>query len=386
MNEILLEYYAGKSKELIRCESYLEDIRRQILQDNENEINIFRKRSVYRSFPANEKLEKELADFFGFKQLKIYWGNSTGPNAGTIKPLSFQVTDNKSVVDKRAIKVHIMMNEELVTMSDMNARELLAILLREIGHNFYYCPIYVIGQIFFSVVTLPFGLLSRTIQVLIYKGVAAIDDILKKYVPVVGNAIQLYKHTLAEINGIVKPFSFPRLIATIPQRIASITLNPISVITGYGDEKGADSFAAKYGYGSDLVSALHKLDHPPKMISSKIYKNSETITVLDDFTNLIIDLIGSMTLDPHPNTNQRAQSLLKKLKADLTKADYPIEMKRDLEKEIARMEKVCETVTDSLRPDGLQVRKSWYTVIDKITEGHSDIREIFNFYYDSYRF
>lgn len=202
----------------------------------------------------------------------------------------------------------------------------------------------------------------------------------------VNNVITLWRHTMGELQYLLKPLMIHQLLTTIPMKLSNVTRNPITIITGYGEEKGADSFAAKYGYGADQISALHKMEHPPKIIGSKVYKTNNTTALIDDLVTLIFDIISGMMLDPHPNNNQRAQSILKKLKNDLKTNEYPIEMKKDLEREISRMEKACNVVTDSLRKDDVKLRKKWYVVIDNITKGHSDIRETFNFYYDSFRF
>ena len=89
-----------------------------------------------------------------------------------------------------------------------------------------------------------------------------------------------------------------------------------------------------------------------------------------------------MTLDPHPSNNQRAASMLKKLQKDLDSGDYPPEMKRDLQKEIDRMQKAFDTVNDSNVQSNVQIKKTWYEIMNQITKNHTDLREIFNFYFE----
>ena len=47
MNEILLEYYQGRPKELIKCEGYIREIIKLIREDHDG-INPMRSRQVYR--------------------------------------------------------------------------------------------------------------------------------------------------------------------------------------------------------------------------------------------------------------------------------------------------------------------------------------------------
>ena len=76
MNEILLEYYAGKPKEFIKCEGYLREIIKLIKEDHES-MNPIRNRNVYRDAEPCKKLEQELAKFFKVSEIKIYWNTGT---------------------------------------------------------------------------------------------------------------------------------------------------------------------------------------------------------------------------------------------------------------------------------------------------------------------
>ena len=59
-------------------------------------------------------------------------------------------------------------------------------------------------------------------------------------------------------------------------------------------------------------------------------------------------------------------------------------MEQDLIKEIERMEKACQTMHDN--KSNVELKKKWYTFIDKVTHGHSDIRELLNFYFNAFNF
>jgi hypothetical protein len=79
--------------------------------------------------------------------------------------------------------------------------------------------------------------------------------------------------------------------------------------------------------------------------------------------------------------------MLDKLKKDYAKGQYSPEAKKELEREIKRMEEAYENAVKlSVNEDGPNIRKGIYQVLDDITNGHSDLREVFNLYYDAYRF
>ena len=57
-------------------------------------------------------------------------------------------------------------------------------------------------------------------------------------------------------------------------------------------------------------------------------------------------------------------------------------MKRDLQKEIDRMQKMFDVVNDPNVKSNVEVRKAWYEIMNHITKNHTDVREIFNFYFE----
>ena len=103
---------------------------------------------------------------------------------------------------------------------------------------------------------------------------------------------------------------------------------------------------------------------------------------MHDFSVMTLELVSLMSLDPHPNDNQRAANILKKLKRDLATGDYPDGMKKDLENEIKRMEDIFAVCSKNASPSNIQIRQGWYDIINSITGNNSDLRQIFAFYYE----
>ena len=386
--EVLMEAYAGKPKEFIKCERLLQEIVDQIKKDNKDRSNVVRTRNVVKDYPANKELCKTLEDFFKVTKINIYWDSGMS-NAFTLKPSSFSIASNKGrYLDNRNcnLDVFIVIYEDLVVRCDLTAQELMAVILHEIGHNFYFCPIKLYSELILTIVTFPIGLIYKFIGKAIYKFAALTTDIIKQHFPLLYNIIDLYNYLLNTIYDYIKPLTVLRYGMSAIYRFVN---DPSFNLSGYGDEKGADSFAAKYGYGPEQASALQKMESPMNTHYAKqMSKRGENTgaSIMEDLCALSVDLVAGLTLDPHPNNNQRASSMLKKLEHDLETGDYPPEMKRSLENEIVRMRKAYEVINDPKFGGDVEIRKGWYKILDTATNGHSDLRELFNFYFDSFRF
>ena len=390
MNEILLEYYAGKPKEFIKCEGYLREIIKLIKEDHES-MNPIRNRNVYRDAEPCKKLEQELAKFFKVSEIKIYWNTGT-INAYTLPGFSFTAMDRRRnyLSGKfQNIRMYLCIYEDLVYKANLTEQELMAVILHEIGHNFYYCPITAGFELYYAVMSLGLGpiiaLISRALS---YQLPNLVADFIKKNLPMIANIEDAFSDIFANVNSIVSPFvGVGNLAFYLASRLLSIVRNPageiINSITGYGNEKAADSLAAKYGYGPEQASALHKMTLPENLIGSKMLKSMGPFgSIIDDTNKIMADIVYGMTLDPHPSNNQRAASMLKKLQKDLDSGDYPPEAKRDLQKEIDRMQKAFDVVNDSNVQSNVQIKKAWYEILNQITKNHTDLREMFNFYFE----
>lgn len=387
MNEILLEYYQGKTKELIKCESYLREIIKAANTDAKS--GIFGSNTLTKKNEWNNKLERELKNMFKAKDVNIYWQDDA-TNAMTLTPMAITIFDsNVNRLAGRPInrKITIVAYTDLITKANVNERELLALLLHEIGHNFYCCPIMFGFNLFALVVSSPVALLMAFLNNLIQKASYSITDFLKSELPLIYNIITGFSGFIIDISQFIKPVNY---LQSLAHRLSSYVANPlnlINVFTGYGWEKGADSFATMYGYGPDLASALRKMTISEKSIYGRVTSQGGTVaSIFVDLNELACDIIAMMMLDPHPSHNQRAAAMLTKLKKDLQTNAYPPEVKKDLQNEIERMEKIYKIVNTNGTKSNTQMRQNWYNFINTITKDHSDFRELFGFYYDSFLF
>jgi hypothetical protein len=195
----------------------------------------------------------------------------------------------------------------------------------------------------------------------------------------------MYSRFKVEYKELIKPFN-------VIDIMSGPLISPFNLLNGglsrYGEEKGADSFASKYGYGPELSSALRKCKNPKNTLyGSAVGATGKVGNVFGDIALIERDIVSMLLGNDHPNTNQRTASMLDKLEKDLSSGNYSPGAKKELEEEIKRMREAYDNVTLlSNNEDGPNIRKGIYTVVDDITNKHSDLREIFNFYNDEFRF
>ena len=375
----VIESYMGRTKELEQCEGYLKEIIELINKDRSTK-GVNKARTVYRDAEPCRKLEETLTKFFKVSEIKIYWKESS-INAGTFIDSRF-MSMQKLKSPKNGvypIKMHIIVNEQLVYYANLNERELMAVLLHEIGHNFYYNPLLIAGELLSVVLMPPLLLIKLTVTPLV-KFMDVIGDYVKREMPTIHNISASVSNFFIEWNDMSKlTNTIFRLYTVRPN------LNLLSVIGKYGDERGADTMCAKYGYGPEQATALNKMQSLKTTVGGQLREASGDLgDALNDTSELLLFLIAGISGDPHPNNNQRALVMLRKLERDLKDNAYPPEMKKDLEKEVVRMRKIYNTMNEH---DGnVKIKKAWYDAIGSISNGNSDLREIFDAFYTKYEF
>ena len=112
-------------------------------------------------------------------------------------------------------------------------------------------------------------------------------------------------------------------------------------------EKTADRFAAYYGYGTELSTALMKLTDTRGSTYSKymggidLQSAAREIPILGHYIGfcnfLTTEVFGIMT-DPHPTSMERGKDMLMTLKKDLKRSDISPKMRKQLSAEVAKME------------------------------------------------
>lgn len=382
----VMEAYAGRSKELIQCEKYMKEIVDTVMDEYHSGIlgpNLTSKRKINRSAAVCKKLESTLEKFFNVKEIKIYWDAGT-INAYTLTGMSTIIAVRNSKGDFSHAKFNINLYENLIYHAGLNEKEMMAVLLHEIGHCFYSSPFLVAGELL-AVVLCPPAILVLFLSTGLYKTKHAINDFIKTNFPVLKNFLNKFQNLKTEINNITRyTVVIPNLKAVVINMTNNIA-NPFAMFGRYGAERGADSFAAKYGYGEYLISALRKLETPENTVGGQLVKNTGAIGgFMKDYNNLMCDLFVMIQLDPHPSNDVRAQSTIRKLERDLKTGDYPPELEKELRNEINRTKQIYSTLHDN--GSNVKMKQAWYNMLNVVTHGHNDIREILNVFYEKYEF
>ena len=379
--DIVLEAYAGKSKELKSCEGYLREILDMIYEDYNDSITS--KIRVTREAEPCKKLERTLEKFFDVNDISIYW-NDGNINAYSLPSSSIVIASRNTKGDFSKAKFHIAIYKNLVYHAELNEKEILAVLLHEIGHCFYSSPFLIGGEIL-GYIQSPMEIVLNFIGSSIIKLGDKGDDYLNRKMPFIQRLFSKVSNLFIQINSVLKYTTFIPNPGIIIKNFMINMGNPLKMVGKYGGERGADSFATKYGYGSDLITALKKMGTPSNTAGGKMVSNLGGFgDLMSDYNGIICSLYSMLSLDPHPNIDIRANTMINKLERDLRTGDYPPELKKDLQKEINRLKSIYSTIYDN--ESNIEIKKAWYNMLNSITHGHSDLRELLDAFYTQYEF
>ena len=341
--EPVTEAYIGKTNNLKQVERELEKV---IIMVNEfSQINLDRAKFV-NSSSACQKAADLLSNEFG-TQIKLNFSPQTYANGGayayvTTTPFG-AIHTNKEFMKTGKIKSHervipifINVDFNLINKCQINAQELTAILLHEIGHNIrHITAIYSIANTiaFPAVVAMgtAYGILDRVFTHIVS-------------LPIISQFIKfnhMFNNMVEDITGnrhnipiaLFAVLSFPSMIIR--------RADPVSYIMGYQAERYSDSLAAAYGYGPDLSKALLKMSMGTSNTTYNKVINSNKVTAFADTMLLAMyDLLVILLLDPHPATAHRVKNTLNKLERDLATNKYPPEVKSQLKADIATLKEL----------------------------------------------
>ena len=141
MDNYVQEAYYGKLPEFDELESLFDSVIKKANKEGLNRCNP-------NKYPEQKKICKIFSKLFGFKETLFYWEPFYAANAYTYSLNVFMVyTDKKKLIQKRQDKgfydsSHSIILSVYITTGllhkNMSARELIAVILHEIGHNFDY--------------------------------------------------------------------------------------------------------------------------------------------------------------------------------------------------------------------------------------------------------
>ena len=152
--------------------------------------------------------------------------------------------------------------------------------------------------------------------------------------------------------------------------------NPIKLFRaflGYNDEKLSDSFATMYGYGPEIASGLMKMEYTPKT-------NMKIIEALQVVIYLPIEIL-TIPCDEHPTGVTRAVTQIKFLEDELLSETTDPEMKKQIQSDIKSIQNELEDLRKNKNNYSSKVNykiiSKWYSLVLYDLFG-GDIRELFS--------
>lgn len=314
---------------------------------------------------------------------------ANGANGGNTEYIQFD-KNHRGIRFKKDAKyaMRVFLGMELFEehgMHSLTGAEILAILLHEIGHNFYVGPIQELSSELIGMLgpaDLISGITGWIQYIILTDGTELIDtmipDSARKQLTVITNAI----------NTILRPFFAGQKIGNVILNIislpiimahaATIIFSNLSKITRsfikYDSEKYSDAFATSYGYGTELSTALEKISH----LTLPNVANPSIGLVLD-FLVAIYKIPLSFILallDEHPENNARLVNDIKYMEAAGEKITDP-KLKKEYVATMTKMNKLREDTKAYTGSNPLKLNSKIVSFIQDLTH-ISDFKDLFS--------
>ena len=380
--------YFGKNMSLIKAEKLISNMKESFTAMGRGSYNINEK--TYRE--NSDELEKILAKLFGFKNVYInksfigsYIKAVNIPNGGKIGAFtlchSSAFTMNEAFADN-IDKLHngikfkpnanvnciIMLDNTLFASNDVpelefTPPEILAIILHEVGHNFYsdrgrmvlsqlfltlLNPSYLMAWLSNEIINIPMMKLDveggdkvfHTPRDFIRKAFARWDS------SPIGRVVSDSITTISNLTPL-KLLLFPMMILLQAAAIAPV----INAYAKYDSEKYSDSFAAAYGYGADIATALIKMEdvYTSGAFAKMRFSDNTHVRNLGNFLRDVDYAIMlpfttlSQAVIPHPKTYARLMNNIKYLEDCSEYIDNP-RLRAEYKADVARLNKLKDSI------------------------------------------
>lgn len=339
--------------------------------------------------PESEMLEEVIKQCFGFRKVEVYWAHHA---SGGMRPYTFVGSKifhsgSKSFTagtkhpngfydERHELNVIIVMEQEPITICGLTGGEVTAILLHEIGHNFDFSPD-TMFEAWFNLYTSLFSDLGASALVRnfkaeyfrnIYKIMYNFDDMISKALPPIDQMRHALGSTFNKFAAFMKALLSPTIFIAAP---LSFLFSPLTYLQNYftrKKEEYADSFAATYGFGPELVTGLDKFDKLCVHGGKDLNKTNVFMSVLYDLSLCQIEIVRFCTGD-HGTPQTRTIKMIDKLEKDLAKSEYSPSVKVELKQQIEKMRSTYKDVVSLNETDRLIITSGFRQMIDNWFDG-----------------
>lgn len=374
-NQVLNEVYFGETPGIMRCFNAFSAWRSKYLMDRK----VYMMNSAAERDPLLGKFVAEIEREFGLYSYSIVILNGDSVNAFTF-PTFFNFNsklkgtdrvefgkDGYRFKDECKMSMLTCIYAGLFFNSDFTNREVFAIMLHEIGHNFQdvisdkmntvsQCAKlnklvlmimhFINGNMKSLLIPLfndkTIGFVSKTYNEM---NIGQKNSIISTANTIYG-AIRNTINIVSDLNTLfIPPLGILYGMGNVIKSTASsIIWTPFSRIHDYYGEIMADRFASYYGFGKDLASGLNKIDDQRKgggiksyLMRIPVYSHSQELILLP--LKFLLDIT-----DEHPADQSRYKSIVDGLKQDLKRPGISPKLKKQLEKDIEETEKSIDDI------------------------------------------
>lgn len=372
------EVYFGNTKGIEKLQTQLSIFRARCFKENK----FSRKENTYEELTQFNRIAEEV---FGFKTFALQIHMADYTNAFTLPvcgKFDINKTYEETIYKKDQIKFNkdagysclVFMTYRLFMDKKYTDREIMAIILHEIGHNFSEA-INKTGTAFNNIKKsiIVYDIIMTAIQSVLSDNAYSLSDAgtnivalttlnLNKtqslYIEVMEKIKKNHKNFLIVMNtisrnkaillGILKsiiekinitilllnPIRYLRLLLGV-----IIKYNPIQILYahfGYNEEKTSDTFATMHGYGADLSSALYKMHY-----SNKDMKIPNPANHIRNLMYLPIIILSTPTM-AHPETITRIKEQISYLEKELEMDNMDKKMRKEVESQIKEMNQLID--------------------------------------------
>lgn len=339
-----------------------------------------------------------LCNIFGFKSCNFTVSQDLGPNAWTF-PLSSKIdkwnyrrcikksSQGLKFTEEANVNISVVITSGALFARYITDREIVALILHEIGHNFSDSVNKTLGiySNFKKVLYIP-HLINPMNWVALSNKLTGIDtkidtfakDNLKPVI-IAFDALRyfysIYTYVIINISDFYALFgaAITGLVGSFNNIIANIIINPIDIVFkpfAKQDEYTADAFAAMYGYGPELANVLTKIE---KNDDLRLIKTAMKENKLDAyyfaFMSESVDYIVGLIFDSHPSNGKRLLNILNLLEREYNNPNMNPKFKKETKKEIQELKELIEKEEHDHSFDGNYWRLCWNKYVLRTSNG-----------------
>lgn len=389
------EAYFGKSKDLLAIEEQLHVVRKKFINSNKyfgdynGDLDVLKLNRLFEKafnigcFSMNFNRSSMINACTLPVGLK--WDTGQALNPGKMKSLTIVDKNGMKFKKENHLCIICNINTGLIFNLEYTDAEILAIILHELGHNFAEAldPKVAMNSLVLSYVQILLDIINciqgqftlNSLSPQLFNFAGKIEKQLREYLymnckPIVsiyntGQGVMGFVKdgviNLATVFGMINPFA--NIMQTVIQKTVNLALKP----TGYRNEKIADRFATMHGYGTELTSALSKMEDSGAGIWVKETLNDIPVVgcLLNFAPSMVAIMIGAF--DEHPMWSERLEDQIRALEYELKSSSLDPKMKQEIQSQIKQIKDlkskiIKQSYSNDVLTDPNWIKKWWFSI------------------------